>query len=94
MEQYGFWFQLYFCLVSAYLSVVLSRVLYQNGRVLKKMDEGFNKTLQKMDEGFRRTDEGFKLIARLIVEKNEETKKLCKQVEINIQRRLKILKKE
>ncbi|MDI6640861.1 MAG: hypothetical protein QME68_00930 [Elusimicrobiota bacterium] len=59
---------LYFALLGAYLSVVFARVLKQNGRVLKEMDEGFKMMGSKMDEGF-------KLIARLIVEKNEETKK-------------------
>ncbi len=47
---------LYFALIGAYLSVVLSRVLRQNGKVLDRMDEGF------------------KLIARLIVEENEKTR--------------------
>lgn len=50
-------FNLYFALVGAYLSVVLAKVLRQNGRVLEKMDEGF------------------KLIAKLVVEENEKTRK-------------------
>ena len=66
---------LYFAFIGAYLSVVLARVLRQNGRVLDRIDE----TLRKMDEGFRGTgekiDEGFKLIARLIVEDNEKTRR-------------------
>jgi hypothetical protein len=68
-------FSLYFALIGAYLSVVLSRVLRQNGRVLDKMDEGFRETGTKTDEGFRRMDETFKLISRLIVEENESTRK-------------------
>ncbi len=56
-------FGLYFAFIGAYLSIVLARVLRQNGRVL-----------DKMDEGFRKMDEGFKLIARLIVEENEKTR--------------------
>ena len=33
-------FSLYFAIVGTYLSVVLARVLRQNGRVLERMDEG------------------------------------------------------
>lgn len=57
-------FGLYFAFVGAYLSIILARVLRQNGRVL-----------ERMDEGFRKMDEGFKLIAKLIVEENETTRK-------------------
>jgi hypothetical protein len=68
-------FSLYFAILGAYLSVVLARVLKQNGRVLDKidgvlerMDKGFNETLEKMDKGFE-------LIAKLIVEENERTRR-------------------
>jgi len=61
-------FNLYFAFIGAYLSVVLARLLKQNGKVLERMDEGF----RKMDE---RMDRGFKLIARLIVEENEKTRR-------------------
>ena len=57
-------FGLYFAFIGAYLSVVLSKVLRQNGKVL-----------ERMDEGFRKMDEGFKLIAKLIVEENDNTRK-------------------
>ncbi|MDI6641232.1 MAG: hypothetical protein QME68_02855 [Elusimicrobiota bacterium] len=50
-------FNLYFAFVGAYLSIVLARLLKQNGTVLKKMDEGF------------------KLIARLIVEENDKIRR-------------------
>jgi len=50
-------FGLYFAFIGAYLSVILARLLRQNGRVLDRMDEGF------------------KLIARLIVEENEKTRR-------------------
>jgi len=77
---------LYFVFIGAYLSVLLPRLLRQNGRVLekidetlRKMDEGFRRTGEKIDEGFRGTgekiNEGFKLIARLIVEDNEKTRR-------------------
>lgn len=56
-------FVLYFAFIGAYLSIVLARVLRQNGRVL-----------ERMDEGFRRMDETLKLIAKLIVEENKTTR--------------------
>jgi hypothetical protein len=61
-------FSLYFAFVGAYLSVVLAKILRQNGRVLERMDEGFKLMGDKMDEGF-------KLIAKLIAEENERTRK-------------------
>lgn len=57
-------FSLYFAFIGAYLSVVLAKVLRQNGRVL-----------DKIDEGFRKMDEGFKLIAKLTVEENDKTRR-------------------
>jgi len=57
-------FSLYFAFIGAYLSVVMTKVLRQNGRVL-----------DKIDEGFRRMDEGFKLIAKLTVEENDKTRR-------------------
>ncbi len=57
-------FGLYFAFIGAYLSVILTRQLRQNGRVL-----------DRMDEGFRKMGEGFKLISRLIVEENEKTRR-------------------
>ena len=79
MEISSFILQVYFALLGAYLSVVMAKILKQNGRVLKKMDEGFTMMATKMDKGFTmmgsKMDEGFKLIARLIVEENEKTRK-------------------
>ena len=83
---YSFWFQLYFALVSAYLSYILAKVFKQNGRVLKKIDEttkmlgekidGTARIVgEKIDEGFRKMDRGLELIAKLIVEENEKTRK-------------------
>ena len=34
-------FNLYFAFIGAYLSVILAKLLRQNGRVLDRMDEGF-----------------------------------------------------
>ncbi len=79
MNIYSIIMNLYFAFIGAYLSVVLARVLRQNGTVLKKMDEGFRMMGEKIDEGLKlageKIDEGFKLIARLIVEENEKTRK-------------------
>lgn len=57
MDTFQVLINLFFAFIGAYLSVLLSKLLKQNGRVLEKMDEGF------------------KLIARLIVEENEKTRK-------------------
>ncbi len=57
-------FGLYFAFIGAYLSVILARLLRQNGKVL-----------DRMDEGFRKMDDGFKLISRLIVEENEKARR-------------------
>jgi glucose-6-phosphate-specific signal transduction histidine kinase len=50
-------FNVFFAILGAFLSVVLGKLLKQNGRVLKKMDEGF------------------RIIAKLIVTENEKTRK-------------------
>jgi len=59
-------FSLYFAFVGAYLSVILAKILKQNGRVLDRMDEGFKLMERRMDEGFRlmgeKMDEGFRLM--------------------------------
>jgi len=68
-------FSLYFAFIEAYLSIVLGRILRQNGRVLDRMDEGFRRMDERMGEGSGRADEGHKLIARLFVEENEETRR-------------------
>lgn len=68
-------FSLYFAILGAYLSVILARVLKQNGRVLDRMDEGFRETLERMDRGFEKMDKGLELIAKLICEENERTRR-------------------
>jgi len=55
---------LYFAFLGAYLSVLLTRFLRQNGRVLERIDEG----IRKMDEGFRRMDEGNRRTQEMILE--------------------------
>lgn len=74
--------QVCFVIIGAYVSVLIGKFLRQNGRILDRIDEGLTKIDERMDEGFRRIDEGFrrmdeglKLIARLIVEENERTRK-------------------
>jgi hypothetical protein len=47
----------------------------------QKMDEGFKMIAQKIDEGFKRVDEGFRLIALLILaETPEEKKELARKI--------------
>lgn len=87
---------IYFAAVSAYLSVVLARILKQNGRVLDKLDEGFKMMGTKIDEGFRRMDEGFKIMGTKMDEgfrKMDEGFKLIAQliVEKNDQTKREIL---
>jgi hypothetical protein len=41
----------------------------------QKMDNGFKMIAQKIDEGFKRMDEGFRLIALLILAETPEQKK-------------------
>lgn len=66
-------FQVIFTVIGAFLSVVLTKFLIQNGRVLaqisQRMDEGF----RKMDEGFRKMDERTAKIAELIMLEAEKT---------------------
>ena len=50
---------------------ILCRIL----RPISGTVEVNGRVLDKIDEGFRRMDEGFKLIAKLIVEENEKTRK-------------------
>lgn len=73
-------FGLYFAFLGAYLSVLMARILNQNGMVLKKMDEGFRMMGSKMDEGFKRMDEGFRIMAELVVSEGEKTKELIKSL--------------
>ena len=51
------------------LGAFLTLTAWINGRSIKKYIG------EKMDDGFKRMDEGFKLIARLIVEENERARK-------------------
>jgi hypothetical protein len=47
----------------------------------QKMDNGFKMIAQKIDEGFKRMDEGFRLIALLILaETPEEKKDIAKKI--------------
>lgn len=57
MEIFQILMNLFYAFIGAVLSILLAKLLKQNGKVLEKMDEGF------------------KLIARLIVEENERTRK-------------------
>jgi hypothetical protein len=64
-------FSFYFAILGTYLSIVLRRVLKQNGRVLDKIGG----VLERIDRGFERVDKGLELIAKLIVEENEKTRR-------------------
>ena len=67
-------FQIIFTIIGAFLSVVLAKLLRQNGRVLEKLDEGF----RRMDEGFRRMDERTAKTSELIVSESRKTRALIK----------------
>ncbi|PIU68920.1 MAG: hypothetical protein COS84_00355 [Armatimonadetes bacterium CG07_land_8_20_14_0_80_40_9] len=73
---------MYFAALGAYLSILMSRILNQNGRVLKRIEEEarerheeFRMMDKKTGEGFKKMDEGFRLIARLIVEEDAKKKR-------------------
>jgi hypothetical protein len=84
--------QIMFTIIGVVLSAFLGKLISQNGKILKKMEEGFRMMGEKMDEGFRRMDEGFKelgqkmdegfrLIALLILaETPEEKKELARRI--------------
>jgi len=80
--------QIMFTIIGVVLSAFLGKLISQNGKILKRMEEGFRMMGEKMDEGFRRMDEGFKrmdegfrLIALLILaETPEEKKELARRI--------------
>jgi len=74
-------FQIIFTIIGVFLSVLMTKLISQNGKVLKRMEEGFKMMGEKMDEGFRRMDEGFRLIALLILaETPGEKKELARKI--------------
>jgi hypothetical protein len=84
--------QIMFTIIGVVLSAFLGKLISQNGKILKRMEEGFRMMGEKMDEGFKRMDEGFKelgqrmdegfrLIALLILaETPEEKKELARRI--------------
>jgi len=83
-------FSLYFAFIGAYLSIVLARVLKQNGTVLHKidksigkMDEGFKIISSKMDEGFKiissKMDEGFRKMSQQMAQQHHDVVELLKK---------------
>jgi len=62
-------FQIIFTVIGAFLSVVLTKVLIQNGKILAEMKRA-------MEEGFRRMDERTEKIAELIKLEAERTREL------------------
>ncbi len=68
-------FQIIFTVIGAFLSVVLTQLLRQNGRVLEEIrDVG-----RRMDEGFRRMDARTAKIAELIVLEAQKTRRAIKR---------------
>lgn len=67
-------FQIIFTVIGAFLSVVLTKLLAQNGRVLEEIRE----LGRRMDEGFRRMDERTAKIAELIAQEANKTRKLIR----------------
>jgi len=77
--------QIMFTIIGVVLSAFLGKLISQNGKILKRMEEGFRMMGEKMDEGFKelgqRMDEGFRLIALLILaETPEEKKELARRI--------------
>jgi hypothetical protein len=77
--------QIMFTIIGVVLSAFLGKLISQNGKILKRMEEGFRMIGEKMDEGFKelgqRMDEGFRLIALLILaETPEEKKELARRI--------------
>ena len=72
-------FSLYFAFIGAYLSIVLARVLKQNGTVLHKID----KSIGKMDEGFKiissKMDEGFRKMSQQMAQQHHDVVELLKK---------------
>jgi hypothetical protein len=52
--------QIMFTIIGVVLSAFLGKLISQNGKILKRMEEGFRMMGEKMGEGFKRMDEGFK----------------------------------
>jgi len=78
-------FQIVLTVIGAFLSVVLTKFLIQNGRMLAQISQRIDEGLRKMDEGFRKMDEGFRKmdertakIAELIVLEADKTRELIK----------------
>lgn len=55
MDLMSFFFNLWFAIVGAVLSIYLGKLLKQNGKVLEKMDEGFKMIARLTVEESERT---------------------------------------
>ena len=60
--------QIIMTVIGAFLSVILTKFLITNGRAIAENGRA-------IAENGKKTEEGFRLIARLIVEENEKTRK-------------------
>jgi hypothetical protein len=78
MDLFQLFLGIYFALLGSYLSILMSRILKQNGRVLDKIDLTTRVVGEKMDEGFRRMDEGFRKMDERAEERHREVIELIK----------------
>ena len=69
-------FQIVFTVIGAFLSVVLTRVLIQNGKLIQEMHVSLKEVHQDMRESFKRMDERTAKIAELISFEAEKTREL------------------
>lgn len=67
-------FQIIFTVIGAFLSVVLTKLLVQNGRAIQEMSQRIDEGFRKMDEGFRKMDERTAKISELILLGSERTR--------------------
>jgi hypothetical protein len=72
--------QIIFMIMGAFLSVVLTRILIQNGRQIKILSEEMKIMSSEMKLFGEKMDEGFRKIGDLIVEEGRNTRELIKTV--------------
>lgn len=80
-------FQIILTALGAFLSVVLTRLLIQNGRSIRELGVSIRELGMsirelgmRMEEGFRKMDERTEGIAKLIVTESEQTRELIKSL--------------
>ena len=68
---------LYFALVSAYLSIILSRLLKQNGSAIREQGDKLSKLITQMDAGLKSL---IKSTQELIGKESQATRELIKEL--------------